>query len=285
MEEKHLRPLICPLCQSPFRLEGKTLHCTSNHAFDIAREGYVNLLPGSTKQAKFMGDSKAMLQARRRFFAGGHYAPLAAEIAAQALAELAGDKTAVSPPIIVDAGCGEGYYLNEVAQAVGPTATFFGTDLAKEAARLAAKRYKSLQFVVADSKQGLPFATSSVELLLNIFAPRNPQAFARLLGKNGRLLIIIPTPEHLASLRQTFNLLSIEQDKENYLMQQFTSWFQLEQQKEIAFPLRLSQDVVHDLILMSPNARHGSKEREIASAVQGGFETAVSCKLLTFSKR
>lgn len=275
--------LICPLCQTGFRQQERTLRCERNHAFDLAREGYVNLLPSGGKRPKFLGDSKEMLRARRAFFDAGFYAPLASAIE-QAAEETLASKTAVSPPTVIDLGCGEGYYVGQLAQN-HPDTCYFGVDIAKEAMRLAARRHKQVQFVVADSKRPLPFRPSAANLLLNIFAPRNPQEFSRLLSENGRLLIVIPQKSHLLELRQAISLLNIEQDKEAKINVQLAPWFQPLQQKTVSFELSLSAESAQQLIAMSPSARHLSQADWAKISSIDSFQTKAAFRLLQFQKR
>ena len=102
--------LICPICQTPLEPNGSGLACENRHSFDRARQGYYNLLPVQHKNSRDPGDNAAMVEARRRFLEGGHYAPLAARLAALA--------AEYQPARWLDIGCGEGYYTEQIARAL-----------------------------------------------------------------------------------------------------------------------------------------------------------------------
>lgn len=284
MKERCLRPLICPLCRQPLHSAAGSVRCGQNHSFDVAREGYLNLLPSSGKRPKFLGDSQEMLLARRRFLESGLYAPLRARLLALAQQCVGG----MTEPVVVELGCGEGYYVGGIAEAWSQRwaddGCFLGVDLAKEAARLAARRYRSVQFVVADVKRPLPLAPASTHLLLNIFAPRQPAGFAALLAPAGWLLVVIPSKHHLANLRQQLGLLGIETDKEAKVVAQFAPWFRLALREEWAFELLLDGTALADLVLMSPSARHLDSEQQAALTTVPPQTSKASFTLLLFQK-
>ena len=217
-------PLICPVCDARLAQVGNTLQCPQAHSFDVAREGYVNLLLAGRKRPKILGDTKEMLQARRSFLAQGFYDPLSDAINKRVYNHLTNQRhsDASFPTCVADIGCGEGYFLNRLKhhldhQLERDDVCYFGIDISKEAARLAAKRYKEMRFVVANVNQKVLFSNNSVQVLTNIFAPRNAAEFDRVITWDGLLLIVIPSPRHLANLRSELNLLSlsIEPDKQN----------------------------------------------------------------------
>ena len=131
--------LACPLDDEPLQRDGKVWRCAHGHSFDVARQGYVHLLPVQNKRSRDPGDSKQMVAARRRFLNAGHYRPIAEAVSRAALAGLPTDATANC----LDAGCGEGYYLRELADAAGeqPLA-LLGLDISKWAVLAAAKLKK-----------------------------------------------------------------------------------------------------------------------------------------------
>lgn len=201
---KAIALLACPFCQMRLRQVGAALKCENGHSFDMAKEGYVNLLA-----QKRTGDTKEMLKARRDFLESGLYAPLSDAINELVRAHL---RDAPGPLHVLDAGCGEGYYLDRLQRALASQqdSCYIGLDVSKEAIKMAAKRYPQLFFVVADVKQGLVLVDNAFHAILNIFAPRNPAEFARVIAQSGILITVIPAPEHLLSLRSALGLLSIE---------------------------------------------------------------------------
>jgi len=263
--------LICPVCAAPLTREEHAFRCPNGHSFDRARQGYVHLV-GS----RHPGDTKPMLQARRAFLAAGHYRPLADALADLALAHLTSHHAAHSagnvPLAILDAGCGEGYYIGRLCHALaeaGIPARCFGLDVAKEAVRMAAAREPDVQFLVADIKGRLPFADASLDLLLDVFAPRNPAEFARVLAPGGLLLVVIPAPAHLAELRAVLPLLAIEDQKRERVLAQCAGSFALAASRELVYELALDLAEARLLISMTPSHRHLAVD-ELGRALPAG---------------
>ena len=171
----------CPLCASPLHREERSYTCPNGHCFDVAKEGYVHLLPANKKHSKSPGDDKGMVTARNQFLSKGYYAPLRDALCALAL-EHAGPQVSV-----LDSGCGEGYYTAGIHAALtgaGKSVALAGIDLSKPSVRLAAKRVPQGEFAVA-SAYHLPVADHSVDLLLNCFSPLALEEFRRVLRPGG----------------------------------------------------------------------------------------------------
>ena len=256
--------LICPICREPLRQVASVLKCERNHSFDIAKEGYVNLLPSRKKLAATVGDDAKMLQARRRFLDAGHYAALSEAINNQVTTLLQTHFEQGKQPAILDAGCGEGYYLGQLHThllAAFPmnNLCLLGMDVSKTAVRYAAKRVKNGRFFVANTNTLIPAGDQTVNVLLNIFAPRNPAEFARVMTKNGHLLIVIPKPTHLQSIRAEFDLLAIETDKKEHVVDRLSGLFQLVRIIGIEDKITLTSHSLTDLLQMTPNAHHLSE--------------------------
>jgi 23S rRNA (guanine745-N1)-methyltransferase len=183
---------LCPLCQSPLSLQQSQYQCANRHSFDVAREGYVNLLPVQQKNSKQPGDNKEMMQARRQFLTAGWYAPLAKAVS-DTLATLA-------PDTVLDLGCGEGYYTGRLKQVL-PAAQVFGVDISKSAIKFAAKAVPEVRFSVASAYQ-LPFLANSFAAIVRIYAPSKLSELQRLIQHDGHLLTVTPGPEHLLQIKQ-----------------------------------------------------------------------------------
>ncbi len=181
----------CPICHVNLNAHDKSYICDNNHHFDKAKEGYVNLLPVQFKQSKNPGDNKSMVNARRDFLEKGYYQPLVNCIKALYLKFTNGEGN------FVDAGCGEGFYTH---QHNTESNQVYGVDIAKEAVKKAAKKYKECQFNVATLSH-LPFKDASVRWIMSIYAPILEQEFTRLLESNGYLLTVTPAPNHLYELK------------------------------------------------------------------------------------
>jgi 23S rRNA (guanine745-N1)-methyltransferase len=134
---------ICPVCrQTLSSKQGKSLICPDGHSYDLAREGYVNLLQANRKNSRLPGDSKEMIAARRRVHAAGLYHPLAVAIREQLT-------TLASPsPRVLDLGCGEGHYCRSIQQVL-PASSVYGIDISKAAVKMAARSCPEASFAVA----------------------------------------------------------------------------------------------------------------------------------------
>ncbi len=188
----------CPLCGQPLAAVQQGLSCPAGHRFDRAREGYVHLLPVNQKHSRAPGDDKGMVAARRAFLERGWYRPLRETLSALAV-ELTGPE-----PVVLDAGCGEGYYTGGVHEALagaGKRPRTAGIDISKFSLQKAAKRYPDVAFAVASAYR-LPVADGSVELLLNVFSPLAIEEFRRVLRPGGFYIYVVPAARHLWELKQ-----------------------------------------------------------------------------------
>lgn len=191
--------LACPLDGAPLQRSGSAWCCAAGHSFDIASQGYTNLLPVQKKRSLDPGDSKEMVAARRRFLNAGFYQPIAAAVSRAVLADLPVGGTASC----LDAGCGEGYYLRQLAAAVGAgqNLAILGLDISKWAVLSAAKQDKGPNWVVG-SNASLPVLPATLDHVLCMFGfPVYPE-FARVLKVGGRLLQVDAGPAHLKALRE-----------------------------------------------------------------------------------
>lgn len=188
----------CPVCGGPLERGEHACRCPAGHSYDIAKEGYTYLLPPNQKHSAAPGDDKGMAQARRDFLSKGYYEPLLNTLCSQILSH-SGDS-----PVILDAGCGEGYYTAGIWQALraaGKTPRMAGTDISKVILRAAAKRERGVEFAVASSYH-LPLADGSVDILLDCFSPLALEEFRRVLRPGGTFLYVVPAADHLWELKQ-----------------------------------------------------------------------------------
>jgi 23S rRNA (guanine745-N1)-methyltransferase len=191
--------LLCPLDGAPLSRDAASWRCPAGHSFDIARQGYVHLLPVQNKRSRDPGDSREMVGARARFLEAGFYQPLAVAVARAALEGPPTDE----PVSLLDAGCGEGYYLRQVAAAAGPrqSLALLGSDISKWAVLAAARSDPRPTWAVA-SNAALPVPAQSMDRVLCLFGfPVYPE-FARVLKPGGELLLADPGPEHLREMRE-----------------------------------------------------------------------------------
>ena len=247
--------LQCPVCRNPLLNSADGYQCSNNHAFDAAREGYVNVLLVQKKNSREPGDSKEMVQSRRRFLDLGVYDRISDginEAVAGSLPEPGGEG-AVN---ILDAGCGEGFYLRRLkeflAQKSGSAGIeYYGVDISKFAVRQAAKRDRTMNWFVA-SIIDLPFAGSSLDMVLNVFSPAAFPEFSRVLRAGGGLVIVTPGPRHLNGLREIIYPKAREHAAST-VSEEAKDFFSLFSEARIKYPLELEgRRVIMDLLAMTP---------------------------------
>ena len=264
--------LACPLCRQPLAREAARYACAAGHAFDVAREGYVNLLPVQRKKSREPGDNPAMVQARRQFLAAGHYAPLRDAVVAQA--------TALAPTAVLDIGCGEGDYTAALAS-VAPDVT--GLDISKVAIQRAARAHPGITWIVGSSAQ-LPLVDAAVDLVCSLFSPLPAAEMRRVLRPGGHLLVATPAADHLAALRAAL-FDEVRPHRPEKFVEALGAEFTLEQASELRFTLALDAASLACLLLMTPYAWRARPERREAMAVKGGFVTGAAFMLFLLQRR
>ena len=180
--------LMCPLCGKRLLADENTLKCIQGHSYDIARQGYVNLLPG--KGAFYPLE---LFRNRRFIFDRGFYAPLLERMEELILKHVKSDK-----PFLLDAGCGEGSDAGNLLKDKESVKVAF--DISREAVQLGAQRYEKVTFIVADLKR-IPLPDHSIDCVLDVLTPADYSEFTRVLKKNGRVLKAIPGADYLKELR------------------------------------------------------------------------------------
>ena len=182
---------ICPICGQELKKSDRSYICEHNHSFDMARQGYVNLLTVQQKHSLNPGDTREQVLSRRSFLEEGHYAPIA-----QTLIETAKELGITGP--ILDVGCGEGYYSAQLADALD--AQLFGFDISKEAVRCAAAKYKNANWFCATAAH-IPVESHSAGLLTSLFALTLPEEFKRVLKQDGYYFQVLAAQDHLLGLK------------------------------------------------------------------------------------
>ncbi|WP_243788980.1 putative RNA methyltransferase [Saccharopolyspora gloriosae] len=246
MLDEVARLLACPHCGGGLEPADRTLRCSANHAFDLAKQGYVSLLGG--RGAPGPGDTAEMVAARADFLAAGHYAPIV-----EALADSAADVHTGGP--LLDLGAGTGHYLAHVLERL-PAEAGIALDVSKYASRRAAKGHPRASAVLADAWQALPVRDGVVGSVLNVFAPRNPAETHRVLRPGGHLVVVTPNSGHLAELVSALDLLSVDERKPQRLADQLAGHFEPVGSNVREFPLNLDVAEIATLVGMGPNAWH-----------------------------
>ena len=230
--------LICPICQLPLFCEGRSLRCGRNHSFDVARQGYVNLLPVQQKRSLHPGDTREQVLSRREFLESGAYGPIVEAVKAAAEGH--------AGPIL-DVGCGEGWYAVQVADHLGAELT--GLDISKEAVRCAAAKYKGHRWICGTAAH-LPIPDDSVGVLMSMFALTMPLEFSRVLKKDGIFIQVLAAQDHLMGLKSIIypEILLKEKDSVPTL-----EGFELVSSTPVRFEFTVEGPQIANLLSMTPH--------------------------------
>ena len=237
--------LRCPNCFLPLSPTAPwTLRCPAGHSFDANKRGYVSLAGGARR---LIGDSAAMVDARALFLATGWYKPLRERLAERVAAE--------NPTRVLDVGCGTGYYLEGVL-ARSPGVRALGMDLSPIAVARTVNGRDNVDGLVADVWSPLPLRDASADVILNVFAPRNPSEFHRVLRADGMLVVVVPQETHLQELRAVGLALDVPPNKGDHLSEALSPAFELETRDSLMSSLSLDPAQASALIGMGPSAHH-----------------------------
>jgi len=261
----------CPLCSQVLILNERTYQCSNNHCFDLAKEGYVNLLPVQFKHSKNPGDNKSMVNARRDFLEKGYYQPLASK-----LVEL--QKQFSNPAhATLDAGCGEGFYTHQHKTTLNQV---YGVDIAKEAIKKAGKKYTNCHFSVGTLSQ-LPFSDNYFGWIVSIYAPILEQEFTRVLRHGGYLITVTPAKQHLIELKSIIYQNAQQHDEEKCPISDLT----LVHQDHLSYEMTLAtgQDTLN-LLSMTPFAFKASTSAKERIAQTANFSCQADFQIRVFKK-
>jgi 23S rRNA (guanine745-N1)-methyltransferase len=275
--------LQCPFCASGLAVANGALRCEAGHSFDVARQGYDSLLPAGAGAAR--GDTAAMVAARERFLAAGHYDPLSEAIGSRAVAtRIAG--------CVLDLGAGTGHHLAHVLDALDdgaapthdapPDRVGLALDSSKYALRRAARAHARIGAVACDAWRALPVRDHAAALVLSVFAPRDAAEIARVLAPGGTVLAVTPTPRHLAELVAALGLLRVDAGKPERLDEKLAPALTLSDRHTLEWELRLTRADAADAAAMGPSAWHADPAA-LAAAVAALPEPLVTTAAVTIS--
>jgi 23S rRNA (guanine745-N1)-methyltransferase len=213
--------------------EKRRLICPRGHSFDVARSGYINLLQPQDRRSKEPGDTADAVAARRRLHDRGVTAPLLHGIA-EIMAASPGD-------IVLDAGCGDGFYLGSLTRQTGLRA--YGIDISVLAIDAAARRYPECEWIVANADRVVPYADRSFSIVLSITARMNSSEFRRVLREDGHLVVAVPAPADLIELR------GAGRDRLARTVETFAHDFTLVDRRRVTTTADLDAATVHDVLL------------------------------------
>ena len=237
----------CPICQENLTLVETSLKCDNRHSFDLAKFGYVNLAPQIKQSANY---DKENFQNRQQILEAGLY---------QAILEGISDILATNPSAktILDIGCGEGFYSRKLQEA-HPDKTFYAFDISKDSVQIAAKSEPNwaVNWFVGDLAR-LPIKDTSMDILLDIFSPANYGEFRRVLSKNGILIKVIPTENHLKEIRQLAQDQLTKKDYSNQdIKEHFQEHFSIQSSQIASLTKPITAEQKRALLSMTPLLFH-----------------------------
>ena len=270
--------LVCPVrgCSEPLQWEPTQARCAQGHLFDRAKSGYCNLLQVQDRKSKHPGDSKAAVQARRRCLQRG-----LGQALRDALIRRVTSWELSSDAVVLDAGCGEGYYLDALCSQFGFEG--WGVDISTPAIEAAAKAYPKTQWVVANADRGMPFSNGCFDLITSITARKNPEEFRRLLAPGGHLLVVVAHEDDQMELRGALFGDIGESDRAGATVTAFEPLFELEDETVVSSRAVLDPLGLKDLLMGSYRGERFSAQAGLAELKS--LEVTLSYRLLSFRVR
>jgi 23S rRNA (guanine745-N1)-methyltransferase len=247
--------LKCPVCNLCLEKHEKQYVCENSHSYDIASKGYINLLLANQKNTKEPGDSKVMMEGRRDFLNKGYYFNFSERLNQVIISNISGDNIN-----ILDAGCGEGYFLWRLKEAIHSEQSnsmknkefnFIGVDISKAAVTYATKRDKKIKFIVG-SNFNLPIMTNTIDIVIRNFAPSDEAELKRVLKDKGKLVVVTPGVQHLYGLKEIL----YEKARKHEEKQTIFEGFKLINTTEVKYNINVQEGAdgedVKNLISMTP---------------------------------
>ena len=244
--------LKCPVCNLSLKEYEKQYVCLNNHSYDIASKGHINLLLANQKKTKDPGDSKEMMEGRRDFLNKGYYHTFSEALNEVIISNISGYNVN-----ILDAGCGEGYFLSRLKEAIyrkecnyaeNKKFNFFGVDISKAAVTYAAKRDKKINFIVG-SNFNLPIMSNTIDIIIRNFAPSDEVELKRVLKDNGKLVVVTPGIQHLYGLKEILYVNARKHEEKETTFE----GFKLTQHAEVKYNIHVEDgEDVNNLIAMTP---------------------------------
>ena len=282
---------ICPVCGEYLTRDNSIYACPKRHSFDISAKGYVNLLMSGSKNSAVPGDNKLMVNARAEFLEKGYYSHLA-----QAVCRAGNDY--FNGGAALDAGCGEGYYTEQLFRELLAAGCTGGAavDISKAACAKAGRRLAALRGLpqpggmtgnvccetAAASVFRMPLAAGSISLMTSMFAPLCREEFLRVLSPGGVLIMAIPAPSHLMSLKEKI----YDSPYENVTSDYTLPGFELLEVRKVSREIFIDEPAdIRSLFAMTPyyykTGREGHERvRALESLVtQAAFEVIIYRKI------
>lgn len=276
------RLFVCPVCMENLKLSEnkRSFKCIKNHSYDIAKQGYVNILISNMKNSAAPGDSREMVISRADFLNKGFYEKISDKIN-----EIILKYTKEQHPVILDLGCGEGYYISRLIDAFekeNKSGLFYGSDISKDAIKYAAVHEKRCLFAVANSFH-LPAADNSCDCIISVFSPIDIKEINRVLKKDGVFLRILPKKNHLIELRKIIYEKVILNETENYISDVKDNI--LEKEENVEYKLNLDNEDFMHLLKMTPHFWKSSKKNHEKLNQYKSLEITISMRIGIFKKK
>lgn len=260
----------CPVCGGPLVKEGRSCFCEKRHCYDLAKEGYINLLPVTKKHSLDPGDTREMVQSRRNFLEAGYY-----EIFRNSARYIL-EECSREGDVFLDAGCGEGYYTRYMAQG----REGYAFDISRNAIRLAAKRDPATQYAVAGSYD-IPFESQTVQFLSTIFSPIAQNEFFRVLKPGGFWMLAVPTERHLFGLKE---MLYDEPYENTYQETQYEGFTQVDRRRVEGSIILEDSEMIRALFTMTPYYWKSSRESSARANNAVRLETEIGFDFILYQK-
>ena len=277
--------LACPIDGKPIVQTDKQFVCENGHTYDIARQGYVNLLPVHFKRSRQPGDSKAMIIARTQFLETGIYQPIADKLNEIVSAQIINDKDVC----ILDAGCGEGFYFDSLMKFLSdsPSAnniSLIGLDISKDAIIHANKRTKQISWIVGTNRQP-PLLDESVDIIICMFGFVSREGFEKILKPGGIIILLDPGDQHLKQLREIIYPVVNKQDTGDSKQIEIDGYILLRSEKLLFDEMISSNEQVNHLLIMTPHFYRASKEGRDAACQLSELDITVDVNFNVLKKQ
>lgn len=238
------------------------LGCDAGHRLDANRRGYLSAIDLA---AGIAGDTREILEARAGFLGAGHYQPIMDAVAASMIP---------SPSLsVLDAGSGTGHYLAHVLSA-GSDRSGLALDASSPAVAMSVAQARS-PGLVADTWKPLPVRTARADVILCVFAPRNVAEFSRILRPGSELVVVTPSPGHLAELRAAGLIIGMQEDKLEALGRTLESHFERASHNSVAFAMELGMESGEALAAMGPSGHHDRSGGWTGGSVSASVDVTV----------
>lgn len=237
----------CPTCEGILiqNVNDKFFKCENNHSFDVAKQGYINLLISNKNKNMHHGDSKEMMDARKSFLWNEHY-----EIIATKLSDYVSHLMSNGSVSILDAGSGIGYYLKKIKDSIGDSSSYYGIDISKKGIIEACKVDKTISWIVGSTSK-LPFINDSFDIIISVFSPITIGEFERVLKPSGRLLVVSPNEDHLLELKKEVYETILERNYEGNKLA--SDKLELFNSNDIKNTIIVQKESLKDLLMMTPH--------------------------------